>query len=566
MIIRIILHESGARNAALPSQVCSPSRFAFVLHSSDRHPPEGPDWQQSLTGATDAANVPSQILVVYPLAGFVNEDMLAADMKRLELERPNPTKDTSSGVPKLKSTAPTGDASGYGARPGSLHRVFLMRDVYNDESFKYGFAEFWTMEDATAAMAKYRASRVFTVAACNVNVCTIHMGVFLPEDRELTPDIERMSFHPLFNPSLRVRYRDLRLYPSEKVVTSEPPNAGGQSKASADDANDAKKSKKRKADGPLGAPGTKKPVVMAGQMAMWQRKHDELHGQQGGARKDGPPDQDRQIEPPRGTVGSLDDLPKQDPNAPIKISLGGAKIGAPSPASGTSKRTPSPDKADPPRSASKESEEPPQDKISYVDRDRLMCLICMRKYKSVEEVNIHERSRNHKTATENEDQVKAALPRLAARDKRMQKQAGQEGDGEGAPSAEPQYRDRAKERREIFKQPKKPSGPPPSRQDASKPAKRENEPPPPPKAAQQSKGAGMLAKMGWTTGSGLGAAGEGRTEVIESNAYQEGVGLGAEGGNLGDAALLAERKTKNSYSEYVSSVQDKARERYNRME
>jgi len=74
----------------------------------------------------------------------------------------------------------------------------------------------------------------------------------------------------------------------------------------------------------------------------------------------------------------------------------------------------------------------------------------------------------------------------------------------------------------------------------------------------------MLAKMGWT-GQGLGANGEGRTEIIATNAYQEGVGLGAEGGNLGDAAELAQRKTKNSYAEYLTTAQDKARERYNKM-
>lgn len=75
----------------------------------------------------------------------------------------------------------------------------------------------------------------------------------------------------------------------------------------------------------------------------------------------------------------------------------------------------------------------------------------------------------------------------------------------------------------------------------------------------------MLAKMGWMSGSGLGANGDGRTEVIATNAYQEGAGLGAEGANLGDAAELAEKKTRNTYADYVSTVQDKARERYNRL-
>ena len=52
----------------------------------------------------------------------------------------------------------------------------------------------------------------------------------------------------------------------------------------------------------------------------------------------------------------------------------------------------------------------------------------------------------------------------------------------------------------------------------------------------------MLAKMGWTAGQGLGAANAGRTTVVETYAYQEGVGLGAEGGRLGDAVALAESR------------------------
>ena len=516
---------------------------------SNNHTIAAPDWQQSLTGLTDAANVPSQILVVYPLASFVNEEMLAADMKRLEVVKPNPTQDSSNGAPKLKSTAPTVDASGYGARVGSLHRVFLMRDVYNDESFKYGFAEFWTLEDAAAALAKFQASRSFTVAACAVTVSTIHMGVFLPEDREVTPPIERMSFHPLFNQSLRVRYRDLRLYPSQLVVTPEPPNPSGKVKEPSDEAGEAKKSKKRKAEGALAASTTKKPIAMVGQMAMWQRKHDELHGQEAGEGRSG------------AAAGSPDSLPKVDPNAPIKISLSGAHIGGNRDSDASKTRTPSPDKArHDAQSSLEKAGEPARDSgsLSFVDRERLMCLICMRKYKSVDEVNIHERSRNHKTSTEDEELVKAAMARLAARDKRLQKQAEEQGNGDG----EPQYRDRAKERRQAHSQPKKPAGATSSKPDPVKPAKKE-ELPPASKAPVKSKGAGMLAKMGWTSGAGLGANGEGRTEAIETNAYQEGVGLGADGANLGDAAQLAERNTKGNYADYVSSVQDKARQRYN---
>lgn len=517
-----------------------------------------PSWQMSLTGMADASDVPAQILVVYPLASFVTEDMLAEDMKRLELVKPNQTKDTSNGAPKLKSTAPTGDTTGYGARPGSLHRVFLMRDAHTNESFKYGFAEFWTVEDASAAMTKFHKSRSFTVAACPVTVSSTHMGVFLPEQREVTPEIEHLSFTPLFNPNLRVRYRDYHVYPSPQVVNEQPPGGEGASKTTEEDGND-KKSKKRKAEGSLAASSTKKSVpMMAGQMAMWQRKRDELRVEKDArpARQDKAEFSDVNRTPLRINLsGSGGDSSK--PQSAIKISLSGTqKLGPPEHAAPSKQG--SPDEAGTPSSTTQATSVSGDAPVSYVDRDRLMCLICMRKYKSVDEVNIHEKSRNHKNAMENEEQVKAALPRLAARDKRLQKQAQENPDSAAATS---QYRDRAKERRAAFNQPTKPTTAP---QGKPKPGPKAEEAAPAPKPAQ-SKGAGMLAKMGWSTGAGLGANGDGRTEVIETNAYQEGVGLGAEGGNLGDAAQLAERKTKNSYAEYVNTVQDRARERYNKM-
>ncbi|KAM0439704.1 hypothetical protein ACHAPT_000798 [Fusarium lateritium] len=548
--------ESDARGSPGDNWICPTCDFSnYATRTKCKicsGPQAAPAWQLSLTGVADAANVPSQILVVYPLTSFVNEGMLADDMKRLELVKPENPKDNSNGALKLKSTAPTGNTTGYGARPGSLHRVFLMRDVNTNESFKYGFAEFWTVEDATAAMTKFHKSRAFTVAACPVTVSSTHMGVFVPEQREVTPETEHLSFNPLFNPSIRVCYRDFHVYPSQQVVTTHPPEGEGASKRPADEGND-KKVKKRKADGSLPASSTKKQVPMAGQMAMWQRKRDELRDDHDQG-PDKPVLSDVNRTPLRISLsGNGADGPKAQ--SAIKISISGAsKIGAPesSVPNPTVSETPatSDNTAQPPADV---AEKPP---ISYVDRDRLMCLICMRKYKSVDEVNIHEKSRNHTNAMANEEQVKAALPRLAARDKRLQKQAKEMTD-----AASSQYRDRAKERRDAYSQPTKPA---PAPQGKPKPASKPEEPAPAAKPAQ-SKGAGMLAKMGWSTGAGLGANGDGRTDVIVTNAYQEGVGLGAEGGNLGDAAQLAERKTKNSYADYVNTVQDKARERYNKM-
>lgn len=443
--------------------------------------------------------------------------MLAKDMKRLELEQPEKPKDTE-GAPKLKSTAPRNDGSGFGAREGSLHRVFLMRDTSSNESLKYGFAEFWTVEDASAALVKYQKLRNFTVAACVVTVSNIHMGVFVPCDAEPTPETEFYTFHPLFNPSLRVQYRDMHAYPSQQIVNGEAP--AWLLDAQSEETDEAKKSKKRKAD-TAAAPGTtKKPVAMAGKMAMWQRKHDELR-----VEKEKP------------------DRPK--PTGAIKFALSGPNaiaIGS----TASDREAPPPPPAEPQPEETPQPEPPAEPPLSFVDRERLMCLICMRKYKSVEEVDIHEKSRNHRTATEDAEKVAAAMPRLAARDKRQ-----------GKAETAPEYRDRAKERRQAFNQPQKPKADKPA---TPKPVQDA------PKAPAVSKGAGMLAKMGWTSGSGLGANGDGRTERIETNAYQEGVGLGAEGGNLGDAAEVAEKRTKGStYADYVNTVQDKARQRYNDM-
>ncbi|KAK2036735.1 G-patch domain-containing protein [Colletotrichum somersetense] len=568
-------------------------------------PPTDPSqYRHLLTGESDAADTPSQILVFFPLAPSVTEDVFSAGAAKLQLVQRPAASRGSGDQPKLKSTAPTGDASGYGARPGSLHRTFLMRDQDTNESFNFGFAEFWTVEDALAAMKKFKMMREFTIASEPVTVSTIHLGVFVPELREVTRAIERVSFNPLFNPTIRVKYWEPHVYPSERVVTEAPPGGTAADGSKTDANEESKKNKKRKADGNLSSSSTKKSVPMAGQMAFWQRRHDEIHESKraadAAAGSDSGADQRRSEE--RGTVK----IPLSGSNAistgPIKISLTGASLSKPptptaAPPSEAAADSGGPTSVPAATTADSGTTDPASTAeaaaVSYVDRSKICCLICMMKYKNLDDLNTHEKSRNHKNAMADDDKVKAAKPRLAARDKRTAaRQADeQQPKGGGEESSGPQYRDRAKERREVFNQPAKPKVPLQGGKPAAAaaaaaatttkkktaatttttttttttPAAAANPQPPPPPPPPQSKGAGMLAKMGWSAGQGLGAKGDGRTEVIATHAYQEGVGLGAEGGDLGDAAELAQRKTTNSYAEYVNTVQDRARERYNKL-
>ncbi|KKA31200.1 hypothetical protein TD95_000805 [Thielaviopsis punctulata] len=462
-----------------------------------------------LTGDTDASPTPSQILVIYPLLPSVNEEALAAGALQLEKDEKS-TVPRADGAPKLKSTAPVGDTTGLGAPKGSLHRVFLIRDTATNASLNYGFVEFWTLDAAMAAMAKFQKSRTFTIAGATVVVSTIHLGVFVPDTRPLVPQIEKQSFHPLFNPAIRVRYRDLHVYPSIRIVSEEPPSGMALPKTDAVE-DEAKKSKKRKGD-TLQAGPAKRPV-MAGQMAMWQKKHAEIAE----PHADSP------------AKSSANCIPVSARPAPIKISIGTKAIASPSP------QVPS--------------------VTAFLDRDRLQCLLCMMKYKTLDDCDVHERSRNHKGALRDADKVKAATARVLARQ------------GKKVAESDAGYRDRARERRAAFNQPPKP-GAASAKKDSASTATATAVPTMQDKTlpAVSGKGSSLLAKMGWTKGMGLGAKGEGRTDIVVTHAYQEGVGLGADGGDLGDAQLLAEKKTIGRYEDYVESAQDRARQRYKKLD
>ncbi|KAI1122835.1 hypothetical protein F5Y10DRAFT_253218 [Nemania abortiva] len=461
--------------------------------------------EMRLDGQSDECpqQTPSQFVVVRGLAPSTNETILAAGVKKLYMSKEDEPKQ-SSGVPtKLRSTAPIGNTHGLGAKPGSLIRVFMVRDKSSEISCNYGFAEFSTLDDARAAVAKYNAHPQFTISSKPVTVAFIHSGVFIPYLHPVQEQDRKFTFAATHNPTLRLSYWNPSVYVSEHLTFDESLYEDKEQKSEHTrkglDTSTGKESKKRKADKDLTAPTGKKVIAMAPQLQMWANKHAELHRSKESA----------------VAAPSLDD----------STALTGSNAIGPDKNLNTSLTS-----------------------VSYADLDQMCCLLCRRRFRNEASLRRHEQiSDMHKANLENSRLIAKATQDLQALGK------------------EPvsNYRDRAKERRLAHNQPNKPKlQPPRENPQTNKAAESVKDSPAKPVI---SKGAGLLAKMGWTTGEGLGAEGGGRTDIVETMAYTPGVGLGAEGGKIGDAAQEAARATKNDYADFVSKAKDKARERYERM-
>ena len=365
----------------------------------------------------------------------------------------------------------------------------------------------------------------FTISSKPVLVDYIHAGVFVPLIGPRDGHTERFSFSASSDPSLRLKYWDDGAYVSELEVmanvggTKAALSQGNQSAAPNPDPNKegliaigdegSGKSRKRKGDAGTSL-GTKKVRKISFQntaylkakqtvpshLQFWSNRHAELHG-----------------------VGN--DKSNGDHSKPSDANQNSAKILT--------------------------TGEEKQLSRSYADPNKKCCYLCSRQFKSETEVNKHERlSKLHMDNLNNEDLKSKAMAKLEA--------AGLL----SSSSESKEYRDRARERRAAFNQPKKPSNKAP--QPAESKADEEPEAAPVP-----SKGASLLGKMGWTEGKGLGAQGTGMVAPIATDLYAQGVGLGAEGGKLGDASEEASRNTDSSYSAFVERTKDKVKERYQQM-
>ena len=120
----------------------------IALDMTSLNPGAPPRPQYINSGDSDASpnGAPSQFLLIRGLEPTVTEDLLAKGIAKLykpSRRQSPPGGSTKKSSAKVAST--TGDAN-LGAKEGSLRRVLLIRDRRSNESWRYGFAEFATID------------------------------------------------------------------------------------------------------------------------------------------------------------------------------------------------------------------------------------------------------------------------------------------------------------------------------------------------------------------------------------------------------------------------------------
>lgn len=120
------------------------------------------------SGDNDVApdNTPSQFLLFRGLDGSVSEELFAKGV--MKLYKPSPgTQSTSNNQKKGAKVASTTGDSNLGAKEGSLRRVLLVRDRKSNESWRYGFAEFATV-DVRFILRKKKKKKIGNLALADV--------------------------------------------------------------------------------------------------------------------------------------------------------------------------------------------------------------------------------------------------------------------------------------------------------------------------------------------------------------------------------------------------------------
>ena len=182
--------------------------------------------------------------------------------------------------------------------------------------------------------------------------------------------------------------------------------------------------------------------------------------------------------------------------------------------------------------------------FDYKDRERIACLLCQRKFKSVDTLHRHEaESQLHRENLASIETCRQAVSR------KLESVAQSDSNGHAPTSGSHMsptppdlpgpstraYRDRASERRAVFgaDTPSKHNEPDNRTKVFDGPTTTLSAPIPqsaPEKPIDSDNiGSKLLAMMGWSQGQGLGAQREGRTDIVETKIYKPGAGLGSSG-------------------------------------
>ncbi|KAJ1032986.1 hypothetical protein NDA16_000265 [Ustilago loliicola] len=176
----------------------------------------------------------------------------------------------------------------------------------------------------------------------------------------------------------------------------------------------------------------------------------------------------------------------------------------------------------------------------YKDQARIACLLCQRKFKSLDTLHRHQtESQLHRDNLANLDTCRQAVVRKIEALSEAQAGGTEQASSSTSQASEatPSYRDRASERRAVFgaDTPTKSSTPSNSTKvfEAPKAISAPNATEDSPQSAPEKPlgsdniGSKLLAMMGWTQGQGLGLKREGRTDIVQTKIYKPGAGLGS---------------------------------------
>ncbi|KXT00557.1 hypothetical protein AC578_5235 [Pseudocercospora eumusae] len=498
----------------------------FSEQDSYSEPQEPP----ASTGEEDVSHDSTEVpfLIIRRLKNTVDEALLSKGLEKLDLDDNEPEPPAMPAVPGgppiVTPAAPPG------ATPGSLKRVFLIRDRLSEKSLSYGFAEYHTVSDAKAALAKAgQLADKCTIASKQVIVDFPHAGVFPISEPAKDP---RFTFQ-LSNGSTH-RYRDNRYYASAYEVNMKapaPPKAPVvQAGAKAKTNTNKKRSTNSQALDTLDSDNSKRKKVKTSATqnlaiaTLWGKKQAELNGEDGGEEAEDESDSNSNhpatsVNPPELDANLDSGIVKHD--AEFQSFVAPAK---------------------------------------NMGEGVLSCYLCYRNLKGLSTAEKHVRESDmHKQNFQDPEKLKLGFERMekAGVGKNATIKVQQE-PADSAEPARPEYRDRAKERREAEAKTGGKKVKVSLKEASQKKGAVENKP----VAPSYGKGKKMLQNAGWEEGKGLGS-GDGISAPIEQLSYAAGVGLGHESSKKGDAVEEAARSTRGG--DFLEQTKNSARERFSRM-